>query len=94
MAPMRVNGQHQSWLVPMFTFVVIVVGFGLIPSLLVVAFFEVRAARERELVEGGPARSHGAMLVQHRNLKVDDSAASSAPQLDMAWRYADRAPPD
>jgi hypothetical protein len=71
----------------MFTFVVIVVAFGLIPSLLIVAFFEVRAARERQLVEAGAARSHGSTLVQHH-------AVSSAQQLDGAWRYADRAPPD
>ena len=87
MAPMRVNGQHQSWLVPVFTFVVIVVAFGLIPSLLIVTFFEVRAARERELVETGPASSHKSTLVQH-------NAVSSAQQLDGGWRYADRAPPD
>jgi len=78
----------------MFTFVVIVVVFGLVPSLLVVAFFEVRAARERELVEEGPNRPHERPVLQRGKEKVDQMDFPNTLHLDGAWRYADRAPPD
>jgi hypothetical protein len=78
----------------MFTFAVIVVVFGLVPSLLIVMFFEVRAARERELVEAGPTRPHEGPALQRGKEKVDEIDFPNTPHLDGAWRYADRAPPE